>query len=203
VFDRIYPLPIRRISSQFWTPVEVARRAADWLTLGARDCRVIDVGAGVGKFCAVGALTTQATFVGIEHRRGLVEIAEAALDTLKVSRASVVHGTLEDVNWPDFDAYYLYNPFEENLYHATDQLDTTVGLSRTRFWEDVDFVEEALDRARIGTRVVTYHGFGGRVPLTYRMIRSQSWGGSFLRLWEKAHEGSSLYGRYIALLAPQ
>ena len=41
-----------------WTPVHVARRAAQFLVTGP-ETRVLDVGSGPGKFCLVGALATQ------------------------------------------------------------------------------------------------------------------------------------------------
>jgi hypothetical protein len=67
-FDALYERRIRELSPQHWTPVRIARRAAELLTLsGAK--RILDVGSGVGKFCIVGALTTEAQFVGIEPAR--------------------------------------------------------------------------------------------------------------------------------------
>ena len=73
-FDRVYPSWVRRLSDMHWTPVEVARRAAALLAVDPTT-RVLDVGSGVGKFCLIGALTTRATFVGIEQRENLVTVA--------------------------------------------------------------------------------------------------------------------------------
>src|SRR5262245_28634990 len=98
-FDRIYPEPLRRISAEFWTPVRVARRAAELLVEGVsqgrrQSLRVLDVGAGVGKLCAIGAITTGAAFTGVEHREALVASGRRALDGLGVRGARLVHGTL-------------------------------------------------------------------------------------------------------------
>src|SRR5207244_1254082 len=59
VFDRMFPTELRFVSFQHWTPVAVARRAAE-LLVGAGARRLLDVGSGPGKFCIVGALTTLA-----------------------------------------------------------------------------------------------------------------------------------------------
>src|ERR1019366_3254689 len=77
-FDSIYPLPIQVVSRRFWTPVGVARRAAQlFRQAGARN--VLDVGSGVGKFVFVAAASEpEVCFVGIDHRENLVEVARRA-----------------------------------------------------------------------------------------------------------------------------
>src|SRR5690606_16770782 len=77
----------RKVSRRHWTPVAVARRAAQLLTEG-EPRRILDVGSGVGKFCIVGALTTRATFVGVERREKLVKEAKALVAALDVPRVS-------------------------------------------------------------------------------------------------------------------
>ena len=94
-FDRAYPEFIRTASARYWTPVDVAKRAAEFLVGGESSARVLDVGAGIGKFFAIGALTTGATFTGVEHRGRLVNIGQRALEG--TPRAHLVQGTLEDV----------------------------------------------------------------------------------------------------------
>src|SRR4051812_34171547 len=74
VFDAIYPPSIRLSGEVHWTPVVVARRAAELLVTG-RGTRVLDVGSGVGKVCIVGALTSDGEFTGVEQRGTLVRIA--------------------------------------------------------------------------------------------------------------------------------
>ena len=60
VFDQLYPRISRFRSSVHWTPVEVAIRVAELLD-GAPGGQILDVGAGVGKACIIGALTTANT----------------------------------------------------------------------------------------------------------------------------------------------
>jgi predicted RNA methylase len=111
-FDRVYDEKIRAHSEQHWTPVGVAARAARLLTRwGAR--RILDVGAGAGKFCIVGALSTGAEFVGVERREGLVRVAREAATRLGASRAKFIHSNVDSFSFEGFDGVYLYNPFYE------------------------------------------------------------------------------------------
>ena len=75
--DALLPEAVRRVSSVYWTPVRVARRAAQIFDdLGIS--RVLDVGSGPGKFCIVaGARVPRMSFVGIEHRPHLVAAAQS------------------------------------------------------------------------------------------------------------------------------
>jgi hypothetical protein len=84
-FDRLLPTWARNVSGLHFTPVRVARRAAELLVARA-GARVLDVGAGVGKLCIVGALTTQGSFVGVEQRGHLVAAGRALLRRGQVLR---------------------------------------------------------------------------------------------------------------------
>lgn len=190
VFDQLFPEPVRRVSSRFWTPINVARKAAKILASGTGP--VLDVGAGVGKFCLVGALTTEGEFHGLEHREELVLIANAVIEALGLShRAHVFHGTLDTVDWSRYASFYFCNPFEENMFAEDKRYDDRVVLSKTRFQEDTARVEQELDRACVGTRLVTFHGLGARVPATYEPLIEETRGNPLLRAWVKRVEGSA------------
>ena len=183
-FDRLFPERIRKVSNRFWTPVHVARRAAALLaTHGAR--RVLDVGAGMGKFCVVAALTTDLELTGIEHREGLVAAGRELLAVYDIPRVTLIHGTLEDVDFDAHDGFYLYNPFEEGTFAPSQWVDRTVQLSEERAAEDIARVEAALARARRGTCVVTYHGFGGAIPKGFSYLPEETRATTSLRLWVK------------------
>src|SRR4051794_37888374 len=59
VFDAVYPSWARQKSSLHWTPVHIAVRAATLLA-ERRGARLLDIGAGVGKFCIVAAAAVEA-----------------------------------------------------------------------------------------------------------------------------------------------
>ena len=183
-FDALFPPDVRARGAVYWTPVSVATRAAALLATTPR-ARVLDVGSGVGKVCIVGAATTGAEFVGVEQRGHLVAIARDAAVRAGVPEVRFVHGGIDAVDASSFDAFYFFNPFEENTWDAEDQLDQSVVLSRARFDEDVGRAERLLAAARIGTRVVTYHGFGGAMPAGYRHAHREPHPRSYLDLWIK------------------
>jgi Methyltransferase domain len=190
IFDQLFPEPVRRVSARFWTPIAVARKAARILAQGKGP--VLDVGAGVGKFCIVGALATNAEFHGLEHREDLVAIANGVAKALGLSdRVRVFHGTLDTLEWSQYTSYYFCNPFEENIFPETRRYDDRVELSKTRFQEDTARVERELDAAPVGTRVVTFHGLGARVPATYQRLEEETRGNPLLHAWVKIQEGSA------------
>lgn len=180
--DEVFPLEVRRASRVHWTPVAVAAHAAR-LLVDQPGMTVLDVGAGVGKFCLVAAATVRARIRGIEQRAHLVEIARAAAVKLGV-QVDFVHGTLDGQDPSKVDGIYLFNPFAENLSPTRDRIDNTVELNAERFRRDVDATERFLAAARPGTRVVTYCGFGGVMPESY-VMKLREWHGSNLELWVK------------------
>jgi SAM-dependent methyltransferase len=186
-FDAIYPEDVRRVSARFWTPVEVARTAARWLSSQGAEA-ILDVGSGAGKFCIVASLTAAQSVTGLEQRSALLEAAAAASKAYG-ARADFKLGTLETLDPGAYDAFYLFNPFGENLYPTTEQFDSGPELSRLRYSHDLSIFENWLDHAATGTCVVTYHGFGGRMPDTYDLLRSLPKGSDILRLWKKTRAG--------------
>lgn len=182
-FDALFPEPVRRHSLIHWTPVDVARRAAELLA-EKPSTRVLDVGSGVGKFCVVGALTTRGFFTGIEHRAHLVKLASELVRRYRIPRVRFECGNMNAIEWDGYDAFYLYNPFCENL-HRLRRVDGTVPLGRNAYRQYVRFTEARLVRAPIGTRVVTYHGFGGDMPPSYRCEVNELKGSGRIELWVK------------------
>lgn len=184
-FDQIYPHAVRAVSRTFWSPVRVAARAAALLVDNGAT-HILDVGAGAGKFCLVGALATGARFTGVEHREHFVRAARVASDMLKVDGVEFVHGPMEALDIAEYDGVYMFNPFEENLWAPSDRLDEEVKLSFPRFFVDVALIEGLLAMAKPGTRVVTYHGFGGRIPKSYRQHVRERIHTGHLELWVKS-----------------
>jgi predicted RNA methylase len=171
---------VRRLSATHWTPVEVALQAADLLA-PTQQMRVLDIGSGVGKPCCIGALATGATWCGIERDSRRVEVALDCAHTLDVlDRVSFLCGEMTSLDWGEFDGIYLFNPFEAELFD-TSRLDPDVAYAR--FAECVLETERRLSALRPGTRVVTYHGFGGTMPASFEMSAREPSGTDQLVLW--------------------
>jgi SAM-dependent methyltransferase len=185
-FDRYFPAEARALSSQHWTPLAVAMRAAEWFDeLGIRT--VLDVGSGAGKFCVAAALAGHSHFTGLEQRERLVTLARALARTFQLERrVHFLQGALGSVPLPAVDAYYFYNPFEENLLGPLSQIDGRVELSSERYARDLRAVRELLEAARAGSYVLTYNGLGGKLPANYQTVRIDRELPNVLRLWRKA-----------------
>jgi SAM-dependent methyltransferase len=184
-FDRFLPYHLRLVSAQFWTPIKVALRVAEWLN-SAGVTKVVDIGSGAGKFCVAAALATRCSFIGVEQRSRCVDAARALAKTFAVDdRVDFLHGALDRDMLPPADAYYLFNPFEENLFESDDHLDEDVELSPERFARDIAVVEEVLTRAPAGTYVIKYNGFGGRMPRSYQRVSVALDMPNTLRMWRK------------------
>jgi SAM-dependent methyltransferase len=185
-FDAYYGGRADELGYHYWTPIGVATRVAHLLRrLGSR--RVLDVGAGPGKFCVAAAATCPTmTFTGVEQREELVTLASAAARNLGLGNVELVHGDVFDVDWESYDALYFFNPFGENLYvHPGDRFDDKVELSGARFIREIRRAEAALEGLREGTILVTYHGFGGAIPGSFDLLKEEPFGIRALRVWIK------------------
>ena len=187
-FDALYTPEIREVSARFWTPLAVARRAAELLAqAGARS--ILDVGSGVGKFALVaGASCPELRVVGIEQRAHLVEHARRALATLALANVRFVEGDATALPWKDVDGFYFYNSFAENLFDPDDRLDARAELSMARFARDVQRTTTALRAARVGTAIATFYGSSGRIPCSYELAHEEKARSGWLRLWTKRDE---------------
>lgn len=187
-FDALYAASIQARSSRFWTPLKVATRAAR--LFAQRDVRrVLDVGSGSGKFClTAAAVCPDLDFTGIEQRPHLVEAARLAAARLQLENARFLVGAVTDLPWPDLDGLYLYNPFAENVSTDLEIIDDTVELSTPRYMSDVRFVGAVIRGAPVGTCMVTYHGFGGPIPVSYDLVHAERAHTDWLRVWVKKRE---------------
>jgi predicted RNA methylase len=178
-FDQVFPEELRERSHLHWTPVATAIRAAELLA-PAPDARVLDVGAGVGKMCLIGALVTGAMWWGIEQDAVQVAAAHHAAWALDVTRRTrFVQGDGSRLAWDEFDAFYFYNPFSTLMLapHASPFVRYATVQSTLRR------IEQRLAGTPRGTRVVTFHGFGGRWPAGFTRISREPAGDDALELW--------------------
>ncbi len=191
VFDRFLPSELRAWSGQYWTPLAVAARAAQWFEqLNVRT--VVDIGSGTGKFCVTAALLANARFMGIEQRLRLVNASRQLASVFDLDqRVTFLHATFGEAIMPEADAYYMYNPFGENLFGFQDRLDDDVELGGARYLRDVAAVEQLLREASVGTFLLTYNGFGGDLPADFREVRVDRELPNVLRMWRKTDSRGS------------
>ncbi len=188
--DALLPPIARLVSAMSWTPVRVARRAAQIFD-DLEVTRVLDIGSGPGKFCVVaGARAPRISFVGIEQRPHLVAVARALAEAVGVTNVAFAHGDATALPPDGFDGFYVFNSFAENAFSPTNQLDQTVDLSRVRMVDDLMRVERWLGTRAVGTVLLTYHGLGGPIPSSYECVHVEAAGTAWLRAWQKARDGA-------------
>ena len=183
-FDQIFPARVRKFSSLYWTPVAVASHAAK-LLVRKPGTRVLDIGCGPGKFCLIAAAVTDGHFTGIEQRAYLVKAAKDAALKEGLKNIEIIQGNVTDLSFSKYDAFYLYNPFEENMFEKQ-SIDTCVPLSADLYIKYVKYVAAALGAKPFGTLVVTYAGSALEVPSCYDCELSTF--GTDLKLWVKVRE---------------
>jgi SAM-dependent methyltransferase len=180
-FDAIYPETIRRISSRHWSPVTVSKSAAGFLVHRA-GTRVLDIGSGAGKFCMVGATTTRGHFTGVEHRRRLVELATNLSSRYDLQNVNYIHANITSIDFRDYDAFYFFNSFYENI-NVHHRIDDSVTMDvQTYEAHSMDMVQQ-LSRLPLGARLATYSSPQTVVPGSFRLVDSLYYGS--LNLWEK------------------
>jgi SAM-dependent methyltransferase len=147
--------------------------------------RVLDIGCGPGKFCLIGASLTEGRFTGVEQRSDLVAAARLAANDLHAANVEFIHGNVLDVDFADYDAFYLFNPFEENMHYGH-KIDSAVRLSTALFKRYTSHVATQLGTRPLGTRVVTYAGYADDIPACYYCESALF--GDDLKLWIKQRD---------------
>ena len=183
LFDEQFPDYVRERSSQYWTPVAVAAHAAAiFRERGAR--RILDVGCGPGKFCLVaGSRQPELEMHGIDQRPRLVRLGTRLAERLDARNVRFSAGDVTGIPWDDYDGFYFFNPFSENVMLPSEQFDDSVPLSSLRFGTELLLVESLLERAPVGTVLVTYFGLGGPIPASYELVADECSGADRLRTW--------------------
>ncbi len=181
-FDTIYPANIQRLARRHWTPLDVARKAANFLAV-ENNAKVLDIGSGVGKFCLGAAYyRPNALFYGVEQRRSLVVNADNAKRVLGFENVCFINGNFTQVNFKDYDHFYFFNSFYENLA-GTDKIDDSIDYSGELYNYYNRYLYKQLEQMPPGTRLATYHSLEDEVPRGYHTVRSEI--DNLLKFWVK------------------
>jgi len=181
-FHTLYPPSLKPLSKNHWTPLSVARKAATFLA-AEKGVRVLDIGSGMGKFCLAAAFyCPAATYFGIEQREDLTEYAESARQKLGLGNVSFINGNITELDFSEFDHFYFYNSFYENIATAG-KIDENIPYSVERYNRYRHFLYRQLEKKPSGTRVATFYGREEQMPRGYHV------GGSdlddLLKYWVK------------------
>ena len=180
-FDTLYPQHIRELSQIHWTALDVALEASNFLAIPG--ARVLDIGSGVGKFCISAAVYHPETdFFGIEQRKDLFNHAKAAKKQLGVQNAHFSFGNLTELNYLNYDNFYFYNSFYENI-EPTSCIDYAVKTSFVLYNQYTEFIHKVLSSRPAGTRLATYHAPDKQIPSNYKLVDNSY--SRMLKMWVK------------------
>ncbi len=181
-FLQLYPVAIRAYAKSHWTPIRVAKKAADFL--GAeKGARVLDIGSGAGKFCLTAAYyRPEAFFYGVEQREEMVEHAERVKTLTGLQNLSFMHGNINTIDLRNYDHFYFYNSFYENLVCA-DRVNDGIEYSEELYNYYNRYLYRQLDRTPSGTRLVTFHSLEPEIPRDFHIVASDM--GNLLKFWVK------------------
>ncbi len=180
-FDKIYSKSMRAVSETHFTPVEIAKSAAQFLVQKKGD-RILDIGSGAGKFCMVGAACTDGHFTGVEQREELHLSAERLKRKYQLVNINFLHANIKQVDFNAYQGFYFFNSFYENILQY-ERIDESIEVKKD-FYQDLSaYVAQQLDVQPIGTRLVTFFSSYDEVPESYSM----QYGDDRIKLtfWEK------------------
>jgi hypothetical protein len=181
-FHHLYPFLIQQLASKHWTPLNIAYRAVQFLASN-EEVKILDIGSGVGKFCLTAAhYKPNALIYGIEQRESLVEHADRAKNILGLSNVSFSYGNFTQLNLKQYDHFYLYNPFFENI-GGTEKIDDTILYSESLYNYYNQYLYKQFEEMPAGTRVATYCSWDEEIPPGYHLIETDFQ--NLLRFWLK------------------
>ncbi|MEQ1875878.1 MAG: hypothetical protein ABL958_04470 [Bdellovibrionia bacterium] len=88
---------------------------------------------------------------------------------------------MSNIDWSSFNCFYLYNPFCEYL-------DPPLLTSDFSFGGDAEFKRAVFNARRklrqlaIGSKVLTFHGYGDKFPEGFSLVHSERCVSGFLQL---------------------
>ena len=181
-FDQLYPASIQKLSVKHWTPLHIARKAAQFLAVDS-NVRILDIGSGVGKFCLTAAhYKPHAVFHGVEQRRSLIYYADKAKELLRLENVDFMPGNFTQLDFRHYDHFYFYNSFYENLA-STDKIDQQIDYSAELYHYYNRYLYRLLNEKPSGTRLATFHSLEDEIPPDYHVVGSER--ENLLKFWIK------------------
>lgn len=180
-YDWLCPKHLQLLSLKYFSPLSIAQKAAEFLSLP--NTRVLDIGSGVGKFClTAGYYFPKTCFYGVEQRHELHHLAENIKRYTDLSNVHFIYGNVTQINFKEFDHFYFYNPFYENI-DQTNTIDDTIELSEGLYDYYTRYLYTALNAKPPGTRLATYQSLEQEIPPDYRL--ADVFYDTLLKMWIK------------------
>lgn len=164
-FNFIYPERIQKLANRHFTPIAIAKKAAGFLA-HKPEAKILDIGSGAGKFCLIGAALTKGDFTGVEQRDYLYHLSNNILHCYHLPNVKFIHSNITQIKFTDYNAFYCFNPFYENL-DTSAIIDNTVKTGFEMYNLYTQYVQEQLSQLPVGTRLATYFADLKAIPNQY------------------------------------
>nr|WP_162989027.1 methyltransferase domain-containing protein [Pedobacter schmidteae] len=181
-FDAYFSQKIQKVSKVHWTPLQVAKKAAEFLAPHP-GCKIIDIGSGPGKFCIAAAYHhPDSEFHGIEQREQLHRSAIHLKTLIGMDNVHFMHGDFTELSMAEYTGFYFFNSFAENLY-TFGRIDSTISHSVSLYNYYSNYFHKILEQKPSGTRLASYHAFENEFPDSYQL--HSTYFKNNLKLWIK------------------
>ncbi|MCW7503918.1 methyltransferase domain-containing protein [Leptospira paudalimensis] len=185
IWDSFLPNEYKVLSPYQWTPIEIIRFTWEYLKTDSVTS-VMDLGSGVGKFCLNLVQFSNRSFpvYGVEDRKGLVDVSETLRQKMKITGVTFTHSDFL-VNFPyGHSHYYVFNPLYE-MMKGQHSIDFNKEKSAMFFIKNLQILKNHLSHCKKGTKLITYHGFGGSVLPGYKIVKQKKLEFGDWMVWEK------------------
>lgn len=179
-FDLLYQAKIKSFAHTHWTPVDVARKAIQYL--GEEGKSVLDIGSGAGKFCLIAAANSQSKITGVEQRANLIQVSRKIAASFHLGNLDFIQDDMINVDFTCFENFYFFNSFEENI-NLKEKLNEDNEINNEKYIDSVNFLKNRFESAPEETRIVTYCGECEEIPSCYKLIKTSNKGK--LKFWKK------------------
>lgn len=185
IFDALLPQLYQSVSIVHWTPIKAIRQIAEFISTCDSNSKFLDIGSGCGKLCILLSLLTKMNIYGVEQRIELHKVAERIKKANAIKNVHFICGNMLELDWSKFDIYYLYNPFQEHVIDFENmRIDDRIAFDKKNYMYYTSEVYRQLCWARPGKKLITFHGYGGPIPSTWRLTQSRTIGYGHLSMWE-------------------
>jgi SAM-dependent methyltransferase len=179
---QLYPESIRSLARMHWSPLYITQKVVSFLAPND-NVKVLDIGSGSGKFCLAAAFyKPSVSFFGVEQRKDLIEHAVIAQKKLGFQNVHFIHRNFTQLNLAEYDHFYFYNAFFENL-DGTDKIDNEIVYSNELYNYYSIYLYNQLEKMPVGTRVATYCSWGDEIPSCYQVAETNF--NNLLKFWIK------------------
>lgn len=189
-FHQLFAEKFHAQASMHWTPLRIVQKAAEFLAATSQ-AKILDIGSGAGKFCLAAAFyQPQCFYTGVEQRSELVTAANSAANQLNLSKVNFIHCNILEIDFSNYDHFYFFNPFHENIdpsyaidEHTVANPDLSDSAGVSRYHQYHRYVYKQLNKKPAGTRLVTFHSAENEVPDAFQVVWASE--DDTLKFWEK------------------